>query len=182
MKIYFNKKNSQIGFSMVELMLTFAIILGLAAMVFYIYPKVKDNQITLEEATGLTTLQAAIKTLYQTKASYSSISAQLLIDANVVPMNMVSGNEITNRWRNSVTVSPATLSGNAVNNAFSLTYTGVSQAACAKLAISLGDSFDVISVGGVDVKTFGTTSTDEALAASQCAAGGPNVSMVLTSL
>ena len=166
---------------MVELMLVFAIILGLAAMVFYIYPKVQDNQIASEELANLTALQAGVKSLYQSKATYASLTPQVLLNANVVPNNMISGVDIVNRWRNVIVVSPTTLAGGTPNNGFSLTYAGVSQAACAKLAISLGATFDVINIAGVDAKTFGTLETDESIAATQCALGGTNNTMILSS-
>lgn len=177
----FSKLKSQQGFSMVELMLVFAIILGLAAMVFYVYPKVQESRIATEEQTNLTALQAGVKSVYQGKANYASLTTQILLDAQVVPNNMVTGTDIVNRWREVVAVAPATLAGGTANNGFSFTYTGVSQAACTKLAVSLGATFDIVNINGTDAKAFGALDTDEAVATAQCAGGLANNTMVFSS-
>lgn len=177
----FNKLKRQQGFSMVELMLVFAIILGLAAMVFYVYPKVQESRIASEEQTNLTALQAGVKSVYQGRANYATLTPTILLNAQVVPNNMVNGADIVNRFREVVAVAPATLGGGTADNGFSFTYTGVSQAACTKLAVSLGSTFDVVNIGGVDAKAFGDLDTNEATATTQCAAGLGANTMIFSS-
>lgn len=177
----FKKLKRQQGFSMVELMLVFAVILGLAAMVFYVYPSVVESRLAKEEQTNLTALQAGVKSVYQGRANYATLTSTILLNGQVVPSNMVSGTDVINRWREIVTIGPVTLGGGSANNGFSFTYTGVSQAACVKMAVSLGANFDVININAVDAKVLGTLDTDEAIATTQCAAGGAANTMVFSS-
>jgi type II secretory pathway pseudopilin PulG len=171
-------RSNRKGFSMVELLLVFAVILGAAVMVFVAYPKLKANQAATTENTNLSTLQAGIKNIFQGKPNYTGLVPTVLINAQVVPNTMVNGTNIVNSWGATVAIAPATLGGLA-NNAYSITYPSVPQDVCVKLASSSGLNFDTVTIGTTAVKTFGSMDVDVVATTTACAAGGAANSIVM---
>lgn len=167
MKQFFNRSNRK-GFSMVELLLVFAIIMGAAVMVFVVYPKVKANSVTTEENQNITTIQGGVKSLFQSKANYSQVSPSLLIAASVVPNTMVSGTTLVNRWGGAVTIGPST----AVPNGYAITYASVPDDICFKLVPSVGMNFVAVGVGSAgSLKTKLNEEIDMTKLASACVGG-----------
>lgn len=174
-----NMMKKQAGFSMVELLMVFAVILGAAVLVFVAYPKVKDNQAAATENTNLSTLQAGIKSLYSGKSNFAGVTPTVLLNAQVVPNTMINGANIVNTWGQTVTIASASLGG-VPNNAYSISYSAVPQGPCVKLVSAAGLNFDTVSVNSTAIKTFGNSDIDIAALAGACAGGGTANTILMT--
>lgn len=147
----FYKDTAHKGFTLLELLLSFAIILGAAIVAFYVYPKVKANADANVENNNLITLQAGIKTLFRSKSNFSGVSPRVAIDAMIAPSKMIADNQLVNSWKGQVGINAVNLnnlgSGGGAD-AFSISYSNVPAEACIKLALGTGSSFDAISIIG----------------------------------
>lgn len=142
------------GFTLLELLLSFAIILRAAIVAFYVYPKVKDNANAQTENTNLTTLQAGIKALYQSKNNHSMINEGIVIDVNIATSAMVNNRQLMTSWRSGITVGSFNVN-NASNSGFYIWYSKVPASLCVKLVTGAGNNFDMVMLNGSYVKNFG---------------------------
>lgn len=171
-------KTKNKGFTLLELLLSFAIILVAAIVAFYIYPKVKANSEASIENSNLSVLQTGIKTLYQSKSNYIGLNSKVLLDAMLVPNTMVSGNFIVNTWKAIVFIGVSS----EVNfgDSYIIVYTDVPQISCVKIISGVSDNFKKITVGySAVVKDTkeGLQDLNMALVTESCKAGG-NFNMI----
>lgn len=176
------KQMAKKGFSMVELLLVFAIILGAAIIVFVAYPKAQDSQLATQEQQNLATIQAGVKNLYSGANSYGGanpITTATVVQSNVVPQNMIipGTDTMSNKWNGQVTVASATSTGGIAGDAFSITYNNVPVTPCVKLVTSAGLNFDRVTVGTTvikDQRTAGSETINVPALTTACQAGGEN--------
>lgn len=172
------KLNKNKGFSMVELLMVFVVILFASVVVFLTWPKLSANSTAQKENTQLSTLQAGIKSTFQGNQGYAGLTPAVLLNSNIVPNTMINDqgtpatadDKIVNSWGKEVAIAPAPLSGVA-NSAYAITYEAVPQAVCVKLATGTGLSFITVTVNATQVKSPTQNSVNIAAAATACAAG-----------
>lgn len=133
-KIYKYKK----AFSLIELLLTLGIISALMILAFIVYPKVDSTQKSDREIKNISTIIAGAKSVYRSFADYSGLNNEVLINANVLPDNMLSEDKtsIINSFGGLVTVSSANYSGLA-NASISITYNNVPSDICSKITAGM---------------------------------------------
>lgn len=183
MKRYFTR-SAQKGFTLIELLLSIAVILALSIGAFIVYVKVKDKADTQTETTNLSTLQTSIKALYAGQSSYTGLTNQVAIQGGSVPSTMtVPGDTTTilNAFKGNVTIATTSVGAGASGaNAFTITYPNVPQNVCVNLGTGPASNFDVATINGQPIKTYGGVISVPNVT-QQCAAGATNNTMVFTS-
>jgi prepilin-type N-terminal cleavage/methylation domain-containing protein len=145
---------SQSGFTLIEILLVIGVIAILAIAAFVIFPQVQTSSRANTEREHITAITAGIKQIYGT-SSYNGLNNDTVNMARVFPADMndnnySAGQAIKAIWSGTVDVSP----GSGVNpKTFIITYRAVPSAICTKLATSIVQSFEKVSVGATVVKT-----------------------------
>lgn len=156
-------RNKQSGFSLLELLLVIGVgalllIAGLAT-----YRIVTEGNNVNEAIRILNSAKIGVQTLYQNQADYGAdgndITA-IVVDGGAFPARNVVGGTPLDPWRNDITV-------NAVNGVgdvgWTITFTGLNQAACGKLGMAFTPTTDSDFVS-VDINAAGAQ-TDPTVAA-----------------
>lgn len=140
-------RRSRKGFSLLELLLTLGIIAGLIVAAFIVYPKVQAYRNVKIEASNVSTLKAEISSLYSSTIGSMPNSYSLngvLINAKVVPENMIIGSKIRNVWGGDVYTGTYDI---ANASAFVIQYNHVPRDECAKLVMETATGFEQVVVG-----------------------------------
>jgi prepilin-type N-terminal cleavage/methylation domain-containing protein len=165
-------KNNNRGFTLIEILLVVGFIALASVGVYTIYAKVSAGNQANAESRNLDTFKAGIQTLYAVGKNYASITNIVVNAARITPDNMKtsptsSDGTITNSFSGEVTVLPVSL-GAGTANGFEITYSKVPGNVCSKLVTTGGNQYDRITVGGTEVKAFGTNKFQEDAAAIAC--------------
>ena len=177
-----NRKNK--GFSLLEILLVLAIAAALVIGAFIVYPKVQAGARADAESKNISTIVAGIKSLYTSSSTYTGLTNAVAANAKIFPDNMLNGSSTTpiNAWKGDVTVAAAaTGPSSTAGSSFTITYTAVPAAECAKIVSGLAGTFYTVSVGSTAVKTADGTLNVAAMTTA-CNSGGNNNSLVFTSL
>lgn len=160
--VLIKNKKSKKGFSLLELLLVLGIIAALVVAAFIVYPKVQASQRAEAESSNIAAIQAGVKSLYAASPSYTGLTTQVGVQANVFPDNMLSGSgsDATpiNVFKGEVTLAAAaTGPSKTAGSSFTITYNSVPANECAKIVSSIGPNFDSVTVGsgGTVVKESG---------------------------
>lgn len=126
------------GFTLTEILLVLVIAAAIVISAFIIYPKVQSSQKVNVEIANLSALTSGIRHLYAGQANYSNISATIVLNAGIVPNNMLPTNpglkgHLYNSWNGEVLIWPATKPGSTTGSLFYLLYTGVPKKECIDL-------------------------------------------------
>jgi len=135
------------GFSLLELLLVLGIIAALIVAAFIVYPKVQAYRNVKIEASNISTLKSEISSLYSSTIGSMPNSYSLngvLINAKVVPENMIIGNKIRNTWGGDVYTGTYDIANAA---AFVIQYNHVPRDECAKLVMQTATGFEQVVVG-----------------------------------
>lgn len=146
----FNK--GQAGLSLIELLFSIAIVAVVLTVAVVAYNNVTGKNNALTEGRNIITLQGNVKTMVP-NPNYTGITEALVVQAGNVPSNMINaaGTGISNAWGGAVTIASADVNGGTANG-FTITYPSVPRQECNNIVTSVGDAFQVISVGGTAVK------------------------------
>jgi type II secretory pathway pseudopilin PulG len=181
MKLQRPLKKAARGFTLIELLLVIGFIAGALVLAFVTFPKVQAASRANTESQHITTLVAGIKNLYATAQSYSSLTNSVLLAAKVFPDDMqVSGSTVNNVWGGTVAVTPTAGPSGGTNLAYLITYQGVPQNECNKLATGVASNYLKETVAGTTVmdKTASTqVNIDPGVVAAQCS--GNNNTIVI---
>ena len=82
-------KKHKKGFSLLEIILVVAIATAIIVFAFIIYPKVQYYNRVNQEVKNLSALSAGINSLYVGQPYYTDISNLTIINAGIVPDNML---------------------------------------------------------------------------------------------
>lgn len=183
----FNKrvKSATSGYSLIELLLVIAFIAGALVLAFVTYPKVQATNRANVESQHLSVISTGVKNLYATAKSFTGISNQVLLNAKLIPDDMrVAGDVISNVWEGTVKVAVA----DPVSK-YTITYTGVPAAECAKLSTGVAVNFMKLVVGtttifdrtaGTGADSGGTVDINPATVTTACSTTPNGTDMVFT--
>jgi type II secretory pathway pseudopilin PulG len=179
MKFNVMKTKKQAGFSTIELLVVMGIVMSLMIGVFFGYQQLQNSQKTQQESQNLGLLTQGIRDMFKSQPNYSTMTVAGLLNADLVPNNMISGANIVNAFAQTVTVAPATV--NAIANAgFAITYNGIPKSPCTKIVTTAGYNYDIVVVGATTVKFFGNPNIDPTAVAAACAAGAGSNTIIFT--
>lgn len=137
--LYKNAKFGK-GFSLLELLLVMGTVAAIIIAAFIIYPKVMSHVRVNNELKNITTIMTSVKELYQGKADYEGFSLKTLINAKMIPQNMLTpGNTVTlkNSWMGYITMGVSGVGvagGRTLWNAVTLLTSSVPNEDCIRLA------------------------------------------------
>lgn len=189
----FNKrvKSATSGYSLIELLLVIAFIAGALVLAFVTYPKVQATNRANVESQHLSVISTGIKNLYATAKTFGGanpISNQVLLNAKLIPddmrVNSTAAAGISNVWEGTVDIAPA-----AVQSKYTITYTLVPPAECAKMATGVAVNFMKLDVGattifdrtaGVGGSSGGSVDINPALVTTACSAAPGGSTMTFT--
>ncbi len=156
------------GFTLVELLLVVGII-ALGSVVAYItLPKVQSTSRANAEATNINTIAAGVKNMYAGTNSFTTLGApagtgtgtDLIVKGKAAPDRMVvdpaaTPKTLVNSFGGNVAVGAesAALGNIAANGSYFITYAGVPDAECNKLATGVGNNFVKVQVNSTVVKS-----------------------------
>ncbi len=165
-------KRRRKGFSLLELAMVLALGVLIAVGVMMFYQQANTSRNTQNAVIQVGAIQQAIRSLYGGQPNYTGLANSILVSTKALPANMVSGTDvIRNAFSAAVTVAPAD-SGGGADSGFSVTFEGIPQDACTKMAAQdLGRGLYSETVGGT-TRTAGSGTPppfDPASAATACA-------------
>ena len=178
-------KSATAGYSLIELLLVIAFIAGALVLAFVTYPKVQATNRANVESQHLSVISTGVKNLYATAKSFTGLTNQVLLNAKLIPDDMrVAGAVISNVWEGTVTVAPAT-----PVSKYTITYTTVPPAECAKLATGVAVNFMKLDIGGTNIfdrtagangAAGGSVDINPAIVTATCNAAPDGSTMVFT--
>lgn len=158
------KKAKSRGIGLLEF--TLALVLGLVVLfgVISLYKSSSQSSQIASEASALQSLTVGVKALFPGAATYTGLSAEMLIKANKVPTNMIDGTGLKHAWGSAVTVAADATGG------YNITYAAVPSSACIELVSAVGANYNRSTVGSTVVKSASQTAVDVAQATTACTA------------
>lgn len=186
----FNKrvKSATSGYSLIELLLVIAFIAGALVLAFVTYPKVQATNRANVESQHLSVMSTGIKNLYATAKSFTGISNQVLLNAKLFPddmrVNSTAAAGVSNVWEGTIDVAAAT-----PVSKYTITYTGVPAAECAKLSTGVAVNFMKLVVGttiifdrtaGTGADSGGTVDINPATVTTACSTTPNGTTMIFT--
>ncbi|EDW0613228.1 type IV pilin, partial [Salmonella enterica subsp. enterica] len=171
---------------LLELLLVLGIIAALVVAAFIVYPKVQASQRAQAESNNIATIQAGVKALYASTASFTGLTNSVAVQAKIFPDNMLSGFGSSavpiNVFKGNVVLESASTGPSyADGSSFTITYSNIPAAECTKIVTAAAGNFYIASVGGAEVKSAGEV-LDVVKAATYCDNGGNNNTLVFTSI
>ncbi len=150
------------GFSLVEILLTIAIIALLALVAFLVYPRVRMALSIQQERSNLTALQNGIRSMLANQnGNYTALGAVeettgnlLTNQAKVTPTSMNNGDysssTIVNSWGGKVVIHSTVgkFEGYAKGRAFGIQYNDVPKDACAQFVLGTISGFTAAWING----------------------------------
>lgn len=172
-----NRKSK--GFTLLELLLVVAIVAIALAVLFFLFNKVQSKSTAQTEAQNLVTMAADVKGLFSPQGNFTGINDAVLVQNNVPPTGMVSGNNIVNGWGGAVTVAPAGIR----NSQATFRYAGVPTGdSCSAFVQGAQSAFAIINVNGRVIKnvTTGTKFSAATLGTACNGTGGGTATIIYT--
>ena len=139
------------GFSMIELLLVIGLIAVISAVVFFVYPQVRDNNYANTERQRLLQAITVVQSMHFSTGHYDSLTTDSANQAGAFVQEANGGSRapgtiIRNIWGGTIEMGPAS------NRKFMrVAYTQVSMEGCLKFATGVGHSFQSVAVNGVEV-------------------------------
>jgi prepilin-type N-terminal cleavage/methylation domain-containing protein len=166
-------KRRKRGFSLLELAMVMGIGVLIAVGVMMFFTQANTSKNTQEALTQVAAIQQAARSLYGGQPVYTGLVNKVLIDTKALPIKMVNGTTgLRNAFSGAVVVAAAD-SGGGTASGFSVSFAGIPQDACVKMAASdLGRGLYSVQVGGT-TRTAGSSAPppfDPASAATACSA------------
>jgi type II secretory pathway pseudopilin PulG len=130
------------GVTLIEAVLFISIALGLIVGGLVFFQQASLAQRTADAVRTISAIASETRALYQTSQDFSGVTAEVLINAGAVPSNIVNadGVSLQNEWGGDANLAASVafntwVGGTApsANDAFTITYTELPQAACVRL-------------------------------------------------
>lgn len=157
-----SKRNAR-GFTLIEIMVVLVIgIIVIAVAAAGIGRAFSSNEATTE-TRNINDLMANIQTL-KGQDGYTSVDMPLLARVDGIPPSLTNsdtGTDVRNSWNGTVSVE-------GDENTFTISYTGVPEAACIQVAAKIAEA------GALRVERSGSAVTNAGDAAEQCSSGNSN--------
>lgn len=151
-----------------------AMVLGLFAFIvgaaMYYYGQSNTNRMVTNGLGELASVQQAVRSLYGGQANFNGLAASALTDTSALPKKMVlSSGNIRSSFGGAVTVAAA--AAPTADGGFAVTFAGVPQEACAKMATQdLGRGLYSIRTPGL-TKTAATISNPPPMTPTEAISG-----------
>lgn len=170
------KKRYRNGFSLLEIILVLAIAAAIIVSAFIIYPKAQSYNSVNQEVKNLSALSVGINSLYVGKPYYTGVSNLTIINAGLVPDNMLlpmsygyGTGHIFNSWKGEVILSTSNKQGATVLG----TLYNIPDDDCIKLVSFTAPNYYWIIVNGTTV-VGPSTKFDISNASSACSKDNKN--------
>jgi prepilin-type N-terminal cleavage/methylation domain-containing protein len=147
-------KQKQSGFTLIEVLVVIAIGISVTLLVIQSSGKAKTGSNVLAETTNAGALSQGIRDQFSSSASFSGLTTELVVQAEIPVLNSINGDSISNIWGGSVEIASIDINDGS-DNAGSLTYSAIPKADCNRFVAAAESGFVQITVGSTDVKTFG---------------------------
>lgn len=157
----------QKGWGLIETLLTLGAITALSAGIYMVLKPTSATAQVQREQTNLRDLSSGIDKSWGLLGSFEDVSASRVLNENIAPGRMRSGNALVTGW--GTTVSVAAESIQKPNDAFVVTYPSTPSEVCSQLASAVASDVYDLRVGGQSVFTDGAL--NPASAASRCSNG-----------
>lgn len=154
------KRKSEGGFMMLESMGSILMYLILIAGVAVVLATLFSSSKLGETEQAVVSMRMQIQHLFSGGSDYAGLDNDLAIKSGIVPKRLLRGTNLINPWGGSVTVAATADTG-----IFSITFAGIPQEECTKLATFQLESWNSITVNGNDIPK----DTGAAAAAASCA-------------
>lgn len=156
------------GFSLVEIAMVLAIVALLVAGVMLFFANANTAQRTNDALQEVSAVNQAVQSLYSGQPDYAGVTAAVLVNSKQIAQKWVRGTtQMANAFGGAVTVAASAGSGGVANTAYTVTFSNVPAAACAKLATTdFGSTMNSVAVNG-GAATAGIPLTP-VLAGTQC--------------
>jgi prepilin-type N-terminal cleavage/methylation domain-containing protein len=158
---------SQQGFTLIELMVTLVIV---TLLVYFIVPKAFSWKEMASRGNMTGARDSYMQCLNERLTAYAdttNVSNTWAISRGCIASSRIIGTDtIRNAAGGTTTLSSATISTSG--DAIQMEDQGLSKTQCAAYAADSNDQYDVISINGTAVKSYGSTFQDSAVT-SQCA-------------
>ena len=167
------------GFSLVEVLLVLGFAAVLIAGAFLAYSSVKGSSAVNSEAQALATMVAGTKSLFASSPGYDDISAEVLINAGIVPENHINADRtgIVHHLGGTTQQIRVRTAGNASSDikSFGFDYRFVPENKCAKFVTAIAPTVDYIAVKGSQIVKARGEPLDVAALTAACANGRSQV-------
>lgn len=121
-----------------------ALVLGGSA--FMIKKGIESDKVTSAQQ-NLSTFRLDVKNLYKGEPDFTGLTTEIAVTNKIVPDGMLkSGGTVRNVWNGDVTVAAG-----ADPTTFTITHNNVPEYACVKMATFQAESWESITVNGVEI-------------------------------
>lgn len=164
-----NRKLTQKGFTLVELLLVIGVISALTGASLYFYKKREQFTLSLNQVKMITAFDKSLQnfaSVINNNTNLNTINNDNIIKAKLVPPQNIRDNQLVNSYGGNMTVTSRMV---GTTPAYTLVLEAIPSIACVNLSNTLGpDSLAVTANGGI-IKALGaTTEIDVANVASFC--------------
>jgi prepilin-type N-terminal cleavage/methylation domain-containing protein len=140
-----NIPRRQRGLTLIELLLVLVVVLAIAVTGFILFGQTSAGQKAQDGQTALMAVSTSVKRVVNGR-NFTGVSSAVLVQADVVPENLVVGSTIVNPWGGLITVAPAGIASGA-NNSYSIQFEGVPREACNQMIANTHPQFYRVQVG-----------------------------------
>lgn len=144
-----NKK----GFSLTEVILSISLMAIIIAFVFIIYSKVKETSNLNNESQTIGIIVSGVQSLYQGQSSYSGLSMDLLVKANILPDSkyFLNNSRFENSWNGAITVTASVGENGETNARFIIAESNIPKRECFQFVHRMYTSYkNIIKTIGVN--------------------------------
>lgn len=161
-----SRRPSSRGFSLVEIAMTLAIVAVLVAGTMLFVRSADTASRTRDTMAQVVTVQAAVRSLYHSQASYAGLEGSQVANSRMVPAKWVRGTgaaaALVSPFSTAVTLVPS-----ADGSGFTLTVAALPGEACSKIAaVDMGTALVALRIGTVTVPARAMTPAESRTACS----------------
>lgn len=151
---------NQEGWAIMSSMIAIFIGLIMMAGIFGIVQIALSGSKVQTAQNNISMIRTTTQQLFSGQPDYTGLTTSLAISAGMLPSGMVSGSSAVNAWSGSVTITTG-----SPTHLFDITYSGLPEEACIKLAPFGYGTWNSVTVGGSTISQSGGTAVSDAVTA-----------------